>query len=103
MDRLEHQLSRTLRRKLPSPGLAGKVMARVRAERRPKGSKVWRWALAGALAASLAVGVYVRQAAVERARAESARNQLLLSLEIASSKVNQARQAVLHANREDSL
>ena len=103
MDRLEQQLRRTLGRESPPPGLARKVMARVRAERRPKASRVWRWALAGAVAASLAVGVYMRHAAVERARGESARDQLLLSLQIASSKVNQARQAVLRANREDSL
>ncbi|HYM09783.1 MAG TPA: hypothetical protein VEU62_03580 [Bryobacterales bacterium] len=103
MDRLEQELSGSLRRKSPSPDFTAKVMARVRAERRPRTSLIWRWALAGALAASLLAGVYIRHEAAERARAESAKRQLILSLQIASAKVNKAREAVIRSTREDSL
>jgi hypothetical protein len=103
MDRLEQELSRSLRRESPAADFTARVMSGVRAKRRRPAALLWRWALAGALAASLLAGVYVRHEAAERARAESAKRQLILSLQIASSKVNHAREAVIHSTREDSL
>lgn len=102
MDRLEEELSRCLRRESPSLDFTARVMKGVCARRRPVA--LWRrWALSSALAASLVTVVYIRHEAAERARAESAKSQLILSLQIASSKINKAREAVIRSAREDPL
>ena len=104
MERLEGELERMLARRDPPEGFTERVMGRVRGERR-RFFPAWRWAAAGALAASLAAGIYVerRQARLERERGEAAKDELVLSLEIAGAKINKAREAVLNIGRENSL
>ena len=107
MDPFERSLREQLTRQEPSEGFALRVMERVRALEeetqtviemppRPGLLKRWRWAAAGALAASMAVTVTVRengrrsqQAAAERAEAELAE-----TLQLAGFKIHQARERV---------
>ena len=92
----------------PERGFTNRVMERVRAEgsgvaepvkMTPAGRPViWRWAVAGAMAASLAVGVYVQQDRVRQAGVvadEQAADELMLSLQLAGKKLNKARDAAL--------
>ncbi len=104
MERLEGELERMLERRNPPGEFTERLMSRVRGERR-RVLPAWRWAAAGALAASLLVGVYVerRQARLERERAGAVRDELVLGLEIAGAKINKARRAVLNLGTEDSL
>jgi hypothetical protein len=103
MEPLEHELKNSLRRQSPSAGFTERVMARARLERRSGWSPLARWAVAGALAASLLAGVFLRQRQLrmERVQAETAA-QVLFSLQIASSKIDQARQAVLESMKGGS-
>ncbi len=106
---VENDLRAIYARRDPAPSFTGRVMKRVRAERAraPQPIKklprqkpvIWRWAVAGAMAASLAVGVYVQQGRVRRAGAiadERAADQLMLSLQLAGYKINKARDAALY-------
>ena len=103
-DRLEEELRRSLAAGPPSPGFTAGVMARVRKERRWTRAPLARWALAGAIAASMIAGVALQQrsARLERERA-AARDQLLLSLEIASAKFNKVREVVLQVTQEKTI
>jgi hypothetical protein len=116
MDRFEHELKARLERREPSTDFTARVMERVRAQaeepaeaapiefparprRRPA---VFRWAAAGAMAASLAFGALaVRHQRAERRAAEHAEAQLMESLSVAGSKVSQARDKVWGAPRGD--
>jgi len=105
MERLEGELRHSLERKAPSADFTGRVMGRVRAEPRSSRVRLARWGLAGAIAASMlaAVALQQRQARLDRERAEEARDQLVYSLQLAGSKFNKARQAVLNIGKGDSL
>jgi hypothetical protein len=105
MERLENELRRGLSPRDPSPDFTARVMARLRSEHRAQRPPLFRWALAGAVAALLLVsaGLQQRHARLQRQRAEAACEQLILSLEIASSKLNKAREAVLQISEENSI
>ncbi len=105
MERLEEELRRSLERRAPAGDFTARVMGRVRGDRRWQRSPLFRWALAGAIAASLVAGIFLqqRQERIQRERAEAAREQLILSLQIASAKFNKARQAVLQTMKETSI
>ncbi len=114
LQEVENELRVIYARRDPAPSFTGRVMQRVRAERArapqpitklPNEKRarekpvIWRWAVAGAMAASLAVGVYVQQGHVRRAGAiadERAADQLILSLQLAGNKINKARDAALY-------
>ena len=107
MEPLERNLRRLLARRPAPPGFTARVMASLDNETSPAKSMGWamvgrwRWPMVGALAASLAVGVYFQQRRVEQvAAAERAAGQLLISLHIAGTKINKAREAVLRLGRE---
>ena len=114
MEPLERNLRRLLARRPAPPGLAAGVMASLENEVPPDKPAAWamaarwRWPMVGALAASLAVGVYLQQRRVEispgeveqAATAERAAEELLLSLQIAGTKINKAREAVLRRGGE---
>ncbi|HWZ44891.1 MAG TPA: hypothetical protein VNW97_15555 [Candidatus Saccharimonadales bacterium] len=100
----EDDLRAALRRKEPSADFAAKVMARLgeqpegerRAtpDRRALAVLRWpiqvRWAMAGALAATLllAAGLQQYQRRQEQVRAERARQQTILALQIATQKID---------------
>ncbi|MBZ5523452.1 MAG: hypothetical protein LAP21_14550 [Acidobacteriia bacterium] len=100
----EDDLKSALRRKEPSTGFTAKVMARLGEQLAPKAWRIeqrgkfsllrWpvnvRWAVAAALAATLllAVGLQQYQRRQEQARAEKARQQTILALQIATQKMD---------------
>ncbi len=126
MDPLEQKLKKALEAREPAAGFAERVVARALAEGRREARSVvkmdaswwrrwftvpaWRLATAGALAAVLVAGggIAYRQREIERVervraenvRAEKARDELLLALEITSSKLNLARHAVIESTRD---
>ena len=106
MEALERNLRRLLARRLAPPGFTARVMASLESETppaKPGGWAMaggWRWPMVGALAASLALGVYFQQRRVEQVGAERAAGQLLISLQIAGTEINKAREAVLRLGGE---
>lgn len=96
MGPVESELRKALARRTPPAGFTSRTMEGVRSEPRPRRMR-WRWVAAGAMAASLSLGVFMqkqhsdRQAQVEARQAEA---ELLLSLQLAGIKINQARDAV---------
>jgi hypothetical protein len=105
MERLEEELRRILARRPPPAGLTARVMRQVRAQPHRSRVPLKRWAVAAALAAALLGGAYGwrRQAHYERRHAQEAGDQLLLSLQIAGSKVEKAREVVLQTMKENVL
>jgi hypothetical protein len=115
-DEFEKALHRALLpRANPGEDFAGRVMARVepgeepssppaRLERMRHRTLRSRW-LAAALAACLIAGiglVQLRQHALDAARANQARAQLLQALSIASANIDIVRSAVAHEENPDS-
>ena len=93
MERVEFELKEVLARREPPADFTARLVRRVRAKPPPP-SLPWRWVAVGAMAASLSLGFFVyaeRQAAV----AQQAETDLVLSLQLAGMKINQARDAVL--------
>lgn len=116
MDPLELKLKRALEREDPPAGFAERVMARVLEETSTAGTApreapvrwwptwlfrpAWRAALAGGLAAVLLLGAGLAyRQRQERLRGEKARAELMLALEIASSKLNRVRQVMVEESR----
>ncbi len=97
MEPLEDEWKRFLARRPAPPGFTAAVMARIRVEGRRSASALWRTVLAGAIAASLVVAgvLWQNRTRAERLRAEQARDQIILSLQLAGSGIEKARQAVL--------
>ncbi len=106
MEALERNLRRLLARRPAPPGFTARVMASLESETppaKPGGwamASGWRWPMVGALAASLALGVYFQQRRVEQVAAERSAGQLLISLQIAGTEINKAREAVLRLGGE---
>jgi len=114
-DPIERRLKQALAPTDPPEGFAQRVMARVARGEAPRPepshwplfgwllAPAWRTALAGALACLLllTVGLAYRehrlrlQAEAERARAEQAREELILALRITGVQLNRARNIVL--------
>lgn len=109
MSRLEDELNSALRRKQAPEGFADQVLSRVGKQDYVSEPTRWswqqffvqpalRWAAAAALlAAVIAGGVYYREAQMERARraaGEAAKQQLMIALRIASSKLQLAKAKV---------
>ncbi len=101
MDLFELELERRLARKDPPRGFSERAMERIRTEAAPvpatawgRGgrTKAWSWVVTGALAASLAVGVFVQNRRVERRAAEAAETQLMEALFVTGEKIQIARQ-----------
>lgn len=102
MDPLERDLTNALRREEPSGDFAARVLARVEQEKhRQPWWRGWfavpqlRWATAVVLCLLFVSGVfYQREQAHRRAEGEAAREQVLLALRIAGSKVKLAQDRV---------
>ena len=97
-----------LARRQPSADFTERVMQQVRAEPRVRRFPLKRWSIIGAIAASLTVGVYVRQQrralppAVPSAQAELAGDELYEALQVAGWQIHKAREAVFEAPAEES-
>lgn len=110
MDLFELELERRLARRKPVRGFSDRMMEGIRSEAndspeaawgrgdrtsivrfRPQRTRAWSWALTGALAASLAVGMFVQNRRVERRAAEEAEIQLLEALFVTGEKIQIAR------------
>ena len=97
MDELESRLRKSLERVEPRAGFADRVMAKLEAPVREMPRRgAWiapRWAAAAGLAVVLAGGSFYHQQQ-ERARAEAARDQLLLALQITGKQFDHLRKQV---------
>lgn len=102
------ELREAFTRKEPSADFTARLMQQVRAEGRVRRFPLKRWSIVGAIAASLTVGIYVRQhrraaaPAPPSAQAELAEEQLLESLQLAGWQIHQAREAVFEPQAEES-
>jgi hypothetical protein len=102
MDPLERELKNALRREEPSGDFTARVLARVEQQkRRPSWWSRWftapglRWATAVVLCVLVVGGVvYQREQARRRAEGEVAREQVMLALRIAGTKVKLAQDRV---------
>lgn len=113
MNSFEEKLRNALRRKAPSEGFAGKVLARTRGlpqpaekTRRQFGAflvlPVLRWVAAAVAVCLLIVAGLIHHQRQERLRREGemARTQVMQALRIASVKLNIARRRVQEIGRE---
>lgn len=93
------ELREALTRQQPSADFTARVMQQVRAERKVRRFPLRRWSIVGAIAASLLVGIYVRQqrraeiAAISTAEAAAAEEQILGVLRVAGWQVHRASEA----------
>ncbi len=110
MSRFEDRLREALRREDPGPEFTAGVLARAAAASAPR-PDWWRrlasafrpvkirWAAAGALACVLVVaGAVEYRERQERIEGEAAKQQLVLALRIAGTKLNLARAKVVELN-----
>jgi hypothetical protein len=115
VDRLDEVLKTALRREEPPPDFAERVMAKVSqtdSHTRQIKSPLWsafsrplvRWTAFAAVTASLVVGsIHYRNVQRERAEGEAAKQQLMLALHIAGSKLQLAKTKVnaIHTQRPE--
>ena len=104
MDPFERDLTELLARRDAPADFKASVMDRVRAEVQDSATVVempkrvwtrsWRWAAAAGLAASLSVGLFVRDRN-QRLAAEQAEAELVDALQVAGFKIHQAQQRIL--------
>lgn len=101
MGPVESELRKALSRRTPPAGFTSRLMGAVRAEQRPR-RMPWRWVAAGAMAASLSLGAFMQKQYSDRQELVAARQaeaELLLSLQLAGVKINQARDAVWRSGK----
>ncbi|MCU1334758.1 MAG: hypothetical protein JWO19_339 [Bryobacterales bacterium] len=90
---LEDELRAALRREDPSPGFAGRVLARAQSRPAPK-ARIPRFMWAVAMAAMLVIGFAVTSE-YRQMKAERAGREAVIALRIAAEKLNQARDKVV--------
>lgn len=102
----EEELKRALARREPSEDFAGRVLARVQQGESAKPRRSWfrlprMWALAAAMALLLLPGGagFLYQRHERSVRGEQAKQQLLLALRIAGSKLHETQQHVMQVER----
>lgn len=106
---LENALRNALRREAAPDGLAAKILTRVGQQSMPAEKDHWfsflfqpilRWAAIAAVSVCLvAGGMYYRNLRRERAQGEAAKQQLMLALRIAGSKLQLAKEKVNEMNQ----
>lgn len=89
---LEQDLKRALRPESPAPGFADRVVKRIERERR--GNARWWRAAAASVALTAVLGGWGAHEYAQYREAVRARDQVLLALRIAGSKVRYAQQEV---------
>lgn len=98
----EQDIRRALRRESPAPGFADRVMRNIEAERPRPVRTWWRAAAASVALVAVASGWAAREAAERRREeGERAREQVMLALQIAGSKVRIAQQEVRSIGSHD--
>lgn len=92
MTEFEDELKRALARQQPSPDFTARVMAQVGAQKAP----VWRWPAIAAAASVLLIGggTYRYQEHQREVQGEAAKQQLLVALRIAGTKLHMAQEQV---------
>jgi hypothetical protein len=104
MSPLENELKSAMRRRDAPDGFADRVMERVPARKGRSWPHPWFAAAAAAMIAILGSGVYEQQRAAQmRREGERAKAELVMALEIASEKLQQARAKVLKHSTEDQI
>jgi hypothetical protein len=105
---LECDLARALERKNPAPGFAARVLARIEREGDvqpapvpPPFSRGWR-AVAAAVTLTAVMGGWAAHRSAERAAGERARDQVMLAMRLAGSKVRYAQSQVRGIGRTDN-
>ena len=108
MTQMDDELRRAFRRMDPPRGFADRVRARI--DTATPVSPTWRaasrdwrntgWALAATLAIVIGTGMWYRAQEQRRAQGEEAKRQVLLSLNIASSKLRAIQMKVNHAQEQ---
>ena len=94
---LENDLKRALRRESPAPGFASRVMQRIDNDAASRKPQRWWRAVAASLTLTAVLGAWGAHEVHERrvrAEGERARDQVLLALHIAGSKVRYAQSQV---------
>lgn len=98
-DDFESELTAALWREEPPPDFARGILARVERKRRAQvrpWAKVLPWAIAAGIALGAVVPVALHQRAVEReARAQQAKHELLVALNITQSRLRHTRELLL--------
>jgi hypothetical protein len=106
MMHLEHELERALARKSAPDGFAAKVMNAIQADARPspgpsgpplpegEGWRRFTRPIAAGILLTAIAGGWAAEKAVERRQGERAREEVLVALHIASSKVRTAQQHI---------
>lgn len=112
MNQIEAELKKALRREEAPPDFAERVLARVAEQHSAGTSNPWwsiftqpivRWAAITATAACLVLGgVHYRNVERKRAQGEAAKQQLMLALRIAGSKLQLAKARVNEINASQS-
>lgn len=90
---IEHDLKRALRPESPAPGFADRVLQRIEREERRKRPVWWRAAAASVMLTAV-IGGWAAHEYAERREGERAKEQVLVALRIAGSKVRYAQQEV---------
>lgn len=94
--KLENDLSRILRREAPPAGFAERVMTRIEREEAPTRHRrpAWWRAAAASVALTALLGGWATHSYLQYRKAVHAKEQVLLALSIAGSKVRYAQQEV---------
>src|SRR5436190_4030187 len=91
MNRFERDLSESLKRREPPPGFAERILAHTFATEKP-GFSGWQWLAVAALVVLLVGGVAVVREQRRQAEIERNRQQLIVALQITSSKLNRVQE-----------
>lgn len=91
---LDDDLRRALRRELPAPGFASRVLQRIEEDRPVARRPRWWRAVAASLTLTAVLGAWAAREIHERREGERAREQVLLALRIAGEKVRYAQHEV---------
>ena len=94
MDSFEEKLTEALSRKDPPPGFVARVVAQVEQQKRPSRWFSWHWLAPVTVALVLMGGFSLYREHQRRVKGEEAKEQLLFAMQIAASKLYQARQKV---------
>lgn len=97
MDDFEQELARALERQEAPAGFSARVLARINAaQRTPTPHRTWRLAFAAVLVIASFVGAFRFDSAQQQevARGEAARQQVMLALRIAGSKMQIAQKQI---------
>lgn len=102
MDPFEEQLKHALGREQPRTGFALRVRARIADQKKkaPRAGRPWlplfEWILGILLCVGIVAGVAYRHQTMERARGETAKQQVYVALRLAGAKMQLAESKVRH-------